>query len=578
MLTPRRILRRPAVPVPEGLSALPPLLQRLYASRGLSDAAQLRLSPDRLLRVGSLDGVETAAQLLLAHRQRCVVVVGDYDADGATSTALVLRALRAWGFADVQFVVPDRVTHGYGLTPPVVDIAATLGVTLLVTVDNGTSSVAGVARACDLGIEVLVTDHHLPGPQQPAAQVIVNPNLPGSGFGSRALAGVGVAFYVMVALRRALEAQGLLPPQALPAAALLDLVALGTVADLVPLDDNNRVLVAEGLRRIRDGQCAPGITALLAVAQRDAQGLSAADLGFVVAPRLNAAGRLDDMGIGIRCLLADTLAQAQPLAAQLDALNRERRQIQADMQALAQRAVQGLDLPHRGPPRRALCLFDPQWHQGVVGLVASRIKDQVRRPVIAFAPGGEPGQLRGSARSVPGVHIRDAIEAVATGEPGLVLAYGGHAMAAGLTLAVDDLDRFARAFEAQVARWQPDADLDAVLTDGALEPAQLALQTAEQLRAAGPWGQGFPEPLFDGRFHVVAARVLGERHLKLKLRPEGALAQLDAIAFNHFSDNVTALPSGLVDVAYRLDINLWQGKRQLQLLVEHLQAPGGSYC
>ena len=569
----RRILRRPDEPDVAGLAHLPPLMRRLYAARGIREPAQLQLTLERLLRVGSLDNVEQAAELLCAHREHCVVVVGDYDADGATSTALVLRALRAWGFAQTDFVVPDRVTHGYGLTPPVVELAAARGARLLVTVDNGTSSIAGVQRARDLGIAVLVTDHHLPGEHLPAADVMVNPNLPGSGFGSRALAGVGVAFYVMAALRRALEARGLLPTEAMPVAQLLDLVALGTVADLVALDDNNRVLVAEGLKRIRSGRCVPGILALLAAAKRQPEGLVAADLGFQVAPRLNAAGRLDDMGIGIRCLLAATVSEAQPLAQQLDQFNRDRRSIEADMQALALRAIQGLDLPHRGPRRTALCLFNAEWHQGVVGLVASRIKDRVRRPVIAFAPAGDTAMLRGSARSVPGVHIRDVIEAVAAREPDLIAAYGGHAMAAGLSLALANLDRFSRAFEAEVARWQPDADLDAVVTDGPLSLDELALTTAEQLRAAGPWGQGFPEPLFDGRFLIVQARVVGERHVKLKVRPEGSLVQFDAIAFNHLDETVTEPPSGLVEMAYRLDINLWQGERRLQLLVEHLQVP-----
>ncbi len=573
MTAPRRILRRPAADTALGLAHLSPLLQRIYAARGVRQAEQLQLALERMLRVGSLEHVEAAAALLYAHRHSCVVVVGDYDADGATSTALVLRALRAWGFTDVDFVVPDRFTHGYGLTPPVVDIAAQRGARLLVTVDNGTSSVAGVARARQLGIAVLVTDHHLPGEHLPAADVIVNPNLPGSQFASRALAGVGVAFYVMAALRRLLATEGVLSADALPVTQWLDLVALGTVADLVALDDNNRVLVAEGLKRIRAGRCVPGIVALLAAAKRQPEGLVAADLGFQVAPRLNAAGRLDDMGIGIRCLLAPTLVEAQPLAEQLDQLNRDRRSIESDMQALALRAVAGLDLPHRGPRRHALCLFNAEWHQGVVGLVASRIKDRVRRPVIAFALAGEGEMLRGSARSVAGVHIRDVIEAVATREPDLITAYGGHAMAAGLSLATSNLDRFARAFELEVARWQPDADLDAVLSDGPLTLDELALATAEQLRAAGPWGQGFAEPLFDGRFEIVHARVVGERHVKLKVRPEGSLVQFDAIAFNQLDESQTRPPSGLIEMAYRLDINLWQGERRLQLLVEHLQVP-----
>lgn len=573
MIAPRRILRRPATDAAQGLAHLSPLLQRIYAARGVRQAEQLQLALERMLRVGSLEHVEAAAALLNAHRHNCVVVVGDYDADGATSTALVLRALRAWGFADVDFVVPDRFIHGYGLTPPVVDIAAARGARLLVTVDNGTSSVTGVERARQLGIAVLVTDHHLPGEHLPAADVIVNPNLPGSQFASRALAGVGVAFYVMAALRRLLATEGVLPADALPVTQWLDLVALGTVADLVALDDNNRVLVAEGLKRIRAGRCVPGIVALLAAAKRQPEGLVAADLGFQVAPRLNAAGRLDDMGIGIRCLLAPTLSEAQPLAEQLDQLNRDRRSIESDMQALALRAIAGLDLPHRGPRRHALCLFNPEWHQGVVGLVASRIKDRVRRPVIAFALAGEGEMLRGSARSVAGVHIRDVIEAVATREPDLITAYGGHAMAAGLSLATSNLDRFARAFELEVARWQPDADLDAVLSDGPLTLEELALATAEQLRAAGPWGQGFAEPLFDGRFEIVHARVVGERHVKLKVRPEGSLVQFDAIAFNQLDESQTRPPAGLIEMAYRLDINLWQGERRLQLLVEHLQVP-----
>jgi single-stranded-DNA-specific exonuclease len=428
-----------------------------------------------------------------------------------------------------------------------------------------------VARAKALGIAVLVTDHHLPGAELPAADVIVNPNLPGSRFGSRALAGVGVAFYVMVALRRHLEALGLLPAAAMPAAELLDLVALGTVADLVALDANNRVLVAQGLRRIRESRCVPGIRALLELAGRAPAGIVAADLGFAVAPRLNAAGRLDDMSIGIACLLATDMDAARADAARLDELNRKRREIEADMQALALVAVKGIDLPRRGPRRHGLCLFDEAWHQGVVGLVASRVKERVRRPVIAFAR-AEDGSLRGSARSVPGVHVRDVLDAVATREPDLIARFGGHAMAAGLTIGADALDRFARAFDAEVGRWTAQEPLDdAILTDGALEEAQFSLETAQLLREAGPWGQAFPEPSFDGEFAVLRARVVGERHVKLQLRPDASRASFDAIAFNYLDDETVKPPEGRIRLVYRLDVNEYRGERRLQLLVDHLQ-------
>ena len=574
-LRPRRpIVRRALGPDTAELADVPELLRRLYRARGITAAAQLRLQAERLLRVGTLEQVQAAAELLTAYRQRQVVVIGDFDADGATSTALVLRALRSWGFTDACFLVPDRFKFGYGLTPGIVQEAADRGAQLIVTVDNGTSSLAGVELARALGIAVLVTDHHLPGPVLPDADVIVNPNLPGSGFGSRALAGVGVAFYVMAALRRHLDSLGLLPAEALPVQQLLDLVALGTVADLVALDDNNRVLVAEGLRRIRARRCVPGILALLAAAGREPDDITAADLGFLVAPRLNAAGRLDNMSIGIDCLLATSEAAAQPLAQQLDEFNRQRRGIEAEMQTLALAAVRGMELPQRGTRRSGLCIYDPAWHQGVVGLVASRIKDRVRRPVIAFAQAGDEGWLRGSARSVPGVHIRDVIDAVATRHPDLVGVFGGHAMAAGLSLPLAHLDRFAAAFDAEVAQWlarcEPD---DSLLTDGALLESELSLDTAQQLRAAGPWGQGFAEPCFDGCFRIMHARVVGKRHVKLRVQPEGSQAIFDAIAFGYLDDETRDVPQGRVELVYRLDINVYQGQRRLQLLVEQLQSP-----
>ncbi|HXC57744.1 MAG TPA: DHHA1 domain-containing protein, partial [Steroidobacteraceae bacterium] len=436
---------------------------------------------------------------------------------------------------------------------------------------NGISSIEGVEAARALGIDVLITDHHLPGARLPAANVTVNPNLPGSAFGSRALAGVGVAFYVLAALQKALQAEGLWREGFRPVSHWLDLVALGTVADLVPLDANNRVLVAQGMRRINAGQCVAGIRALLHLAQRDTGALVAADLGFAVGPRLNAAGRLDDMSIGIRCLLGDEAAEVQGLAAQLDQLNRQRREIEGQMQEQALAAVRGIGPLHADSRRAGLTMYESTWHQGVVGLVASRVKDYTGRPVIAFAPAAD-GLLRGSGRSIAGVHIRDVLEHVSVLHPNLIHRFGGHAMAAGLTIAAADLDSFARAFEAGVSMWlrecEPD---DAVWTDGELDEEQISLTTAEQLRAAGPWGQAFPEPSFDGHFDVESTRIVGEKHVKFWLRPVGASARFDAIAFNLLDgERFTAPPQGRLHLAYRLDINHWQGQRRLQLLVEHV--------
>ena len=506
---------------------------------------------------------------------RRILVIGDFDADGATSTALMVHALRAWGFNNVGFLVPDRFRFGYGLTAGIVALAATQGPSLIVTVDNGISSHEGVTAARALGIEVLVTDHHLPGDELPDANVIVNPNLPGSSFGSRALAGVGVAFYVLVALQRALQAAGRWPAEARPVAHWMDLVALGTVADLVPLDANNRVLVAQGLRRMRAGQCVPGIKALLEVAKRDADNVVAADLGYAVGPRLNAAGRLDDMSIGIRCLLAGTLSEARALAGELDALNRQRRQIEADMQVQAMAAVKGVGAWRDDQRRAGLCLFDAGWHQGVVGLVASRIKDRTGRPVVAFAPAGDGLELRGSARSIAGVHVRDVLESIATRHAGLIKRFGGHAMAAGLTIEQADLDRFARAFDSAVAERlaQVESD-DMVWTDGVLTDAEISLTTAQLLRDAGPWGQAFPEPSFEGEFEIEAARVIGDKHVKCWLRPVGSTARFDAIAFNLLDgERFAAPPQGRLRLAYRLDINHWQGEKRLQLLIEHIETP-----
>jgi single-stranded-DNA-specific exonuclease len=575
MSQPVRPLRRRDVAAAGQLpDSLPPLLRRIYAARHVTDETQLATTLSALLPVSALEGTREAARLLLRHAAGRVLVVGDFDADGATSTALMLRALRDWGFAQVDFLVPDRFKFGYGLTPGIVELAAREPPTLLVTVDNGISSLEGVAAARALGIDVLITDHHLPGQALPDATVIVNPNLPGSTFGSRALAGVGVAFYVLAALQRLLQEEGRWRAQNRPVSTWLDLVALGTVADLVPLDANNRVLVSQGLKRINAGQCVAGIRALLQVAQRAGNEVVAADLGFTVAPRLNAAGRLDDMSIGIRCLVGDEDADVRQLAGQLDQLNRQRREIEGQMQDQAMAAIRGLPPLSDSSRHAGLCLYDAGWHQGVVGLVASRVKDRAARPVIAFAPAGDEQTLRGSARSIAGVHIRDVLENIASRHPGLIHRFGGHAMAAGLTIAAADLDRFARAFEQVVAEWLRDAEPDdAVWTDGPLEEAEICLATAEQLRAAGPWGQAFPEPVFEGEFEVESARVIGEKHVKFWLRPHGTRTRFDAIAFNLLGERFPRPPQGTLRLAYRLDINQWQGERRLQLLVEHVGAP-----
>jgi single-stranded-DNA-specific exonuclease len=567
-----KIVRRTAIASSALLQAeLSPLLARVYAARGIEHPDQLADALGGLLPVGTLAGVSDAAELLRAHSRRRILVIGDYDADGATSTALMLRALRSFGFAAVDFLVPNRFEYGYGLTPEIVALAAQRAPTLIVTVDNGVASLAGVAAARALGIDVLVTDHHLPGAELPAANVIVNPNLAGSLFGSRALAGVGVAFYVLAATRRLLEQAGELPPGTPPLSTWLDIVALGTVADVVPLDANNRILVAQGLKRIRAGACVPGIAALLRLGRREQRSVIASDLGFAVAPRLNAAGRLTDMALGIRCLLADDVTEAAALATELDALNVERRQIESGMQQTALAAVRALRGPASGVQRAGVVLFDAGWHQGIVGLVASRVKEKLRRPVIAFALAGA-GVLRGSARSVDGVHVRDVLDAIATREPTLIEKFGGHAMAAGLSLPQAHLERFARAFDAEVAEWLARAGTpDQVETDGELCIEEFQLSTAEALRAGGPWGAAFPEPCFDGEFTIQRARVVGERHLKLQLAAPEGRGSFEAIAFNQVEPGAgAALPAGRVRLVYRLGTNEYQGERRLQLVVEHL--------
>jgi single-stranded-DNA-specific exonuclease len=548
---------------------LHPVVRRVYAARGIASDSELDLSLDRLLPVGSLEGLDAATRLLGEHRAAGrVLVIGDFDADGATSTALLVRALRALRFAHVDFLVPNRFRFGYGLTPEIVALAATRTPSLIVTVDNGVSSVAGVEAAREIGIPVLVTDHHLPGSVLPRAEVIVNPNLPGSQFGSPALAGVGVAFYLIAALAKALG------EASFRAANYLDLVALGTVADMVPLDRNNRILVSEGLKRIRAGRCVAGIRALLESAGRNKEQLSAADLGFGVAPRLNAAGRLTDMSVGIECLLADEFSEAQRLAALLAQLNDERREIEQRMQLEAVDLAKNL---REGEAAESLgiCLFDENWHQGVVGLVAGRIKDRLHRPVIAFAR-AEDGSLRGSARSVPGINIRDALDSVAVQRPDLIDKFGGHAMAAGLSLRESSLPAFRLAFAAEIARRGNRELLSGVIySDGALNAAELCIGTAQALRSAGPWGQGFPEPAFDGRFLVEEARIVGEKHMKMRLRPphRGAEA-IDAIAFGYMgspSENANMRGGATIELVYRLEINEYRGAARVQLNCQHLK-------
>ncbi|HET6396674.1 MAG TPA: single-stranded-DNA-specific exonuclease RecJ, partial [Pseudoxanthomonas sp.] len=516
-----RIRRRDAVPCGGAWpDAVPPLLRRVYAARG---AGAIALAQPRLAALLPPDGMAgmAAATALLEDailEGRHIVVVGDFDCDGATACAVGVRGLRMLGAARVSHAVPNRMVHGYGLSPALVGELAALGPELLVTVDHGIACHAGIAAARARGWPVLVTDHHLPGERLPAADAIVNPNLPGDAFPSKALAGVGVIFYLLLALRRRLREAGRFPGGEPDLTTLLDLVAVGTVADLVPLDANNRALVGAGLRRLRAGRGCAGLRALIEVCGRDPARLTAADIGYAIGPRLNAAGRLEDMALGIECLLTDDPGRARELAGLLDGINAERRAVQQSMTDDAEAALARARLDAQAP--LAPCLFDPEWHPGVVGLVASKMKERLHRPVVAFAP-AEPGAsvLRGSARSVPGFHIRDALAAVDTAHPGLVERFGGHAMAAGLTLERGKLSAFEQAWQAHAARMLDDALLQAeLLSDGELLPQELDRFHAEALRDGGPWGQGFPEPLFDGEFELLDWRVVGERHLRMQLR------------------------------------------------------------
>jgi len=560
----RPVISRPA-PDPkvlEALAELDPISARLFAARGVSDPGQLDYGLSRLAPVSLLENVDAAVDLLIAKRGARITVVGDFDVDGATSAALMLRCLREFGFTDVDYLVPNRFEFGYGLTPEIVRVAAESSPGLLVTVDNGISSLAGVEEANRLGMPVLVTDHHLPGSELPDAAVIVNPNLPGSRFPSRNLAGVGVAFYLLAALGHRLEREGLKGAARVPSR-YLDLVALGTVADVVPLDHNNRVLVDQGLRRIRAGKTVPGIEALLRQSGRQLARTVSTDLGFVAGPRINAAGRLEDISIGIECLLTDDMSTALQHAAILDQINGERREIESTMREQAFAYVEEMDA--RNLPA-CVCVYDEAWHQGVVGLVAARVKERCHRPSIAFARESDT-LLKGSARSIQGVHVRDLLEAVHATDPDVIVKFGGHAMAAGLTIAESRYDTFRRLVAEQLERLYPSADFSgAIVSDGVLPDRALTLDFARRLREAGPWGAGFPEPVWSGDFEVVEQRTVGEKHLKLRVRPAAGGNVVDAIAFNQ------AGPAwrGVVQLAYRLDVNEYRGFESAQLVVEQI--------
>ncbi|WP_444889750.1 single-stranded-DNA-specific exonuclease RecJ [Microbulbifer sp. DLAB2-AA] len=556
-------------------SETPKILQRVLLGRGIVSEEALNHSLAKLQQPQSMRGLDTAVTLLeeAVRAQQKILIVGDFDADGATSSTLAVLALGAMGAQGVDFLVPNRFDFGYGLTPEIVEVAKDYAPDMLITVDNGISSIDGVAAAKAAGMTVIVTDHHLPGSELPDADAIVNPNQPNCDFPSKNLAGVGVIFYLLSRLRSALQEcgwfaqSGIAPPNM---AEYLDLVALGTVADLVPLDHNNRILVHQGIARIRSGRCRPGISALLEVAGRDQRRLSTTDIGFILGPRINAAGRLDDIGTGIRCLLTRDPSEARELAGELDMLNRDRKAIEQGMQREALAALEELQLEGEIP--WSLCLYDANWHQGVVGILASRIKEKFHRPVIAFAE-GDNDLVKGSARSIPGLHIRDALSDVAAANPELISKFGGHAMAAGLSLPAQNLNAFRAEFERVVRKRLDENQLQAVIdSDGELDIADYTLQTAALLRACAPWGQAFPEPVFDGEFLLLQQRIVGERHLKMVVAPlQAPQLALDAIAFNIDTDQWPQ-PTERVRLAYKLDVNEFRGRESLQLMVSLLEA------
>ena len=560
------------LPLLEGVSH--PVLQRLYASRGITSADQLARGAANLVPFNRLKGIDVAVALLISalEKQQHIVIVGDFDADGATSTAVLLSGLKALGFKFVEYLVPNRFEYGYGLTPPMAELAVAQGAELIITVDNGISAIDGVALAKKAGVKVLITDHHLAGEQLPDADAIVNPNQPGCEFPSKAIAGVGVAFYLLLALRAALRENGYFSEtQPEPnLAELLDLVALGTVADVVPLDSNNRILVYQGLMRIRSGHCRPGIQALIDVANRSSQKLTASDFGFALAPRLNAAGRLDDMSLGISCLLAKELGLARQYAAELEHLNVERRAIEQSMQTEAQAFLSQLSFDGTALPE-CLCLYRHDWHQGVIGILAGRIKEQFNRPTIVFAQ-GDAGELKGSARSIAGLHIRDLLEEISCQYPGLILKFGGHAMAAGLTISEERLDTFKLALSLTAKKHLTAEQLTAVVySDGELADECFDLAFAQLLQQAGPWGQAFPEPVFDGEFTLLSQKMLSDKHLKMMLQTASGKL-VDAIWFNADNKAWPNVNVQKVQLAYQLDINEFRDKQNLQLIVRHMTA------
>jgi len=558
------------------LDELSPLIKRVLLNRKVQSAREIDYQLERLLRPQGMMGLERAVELLIdaLEQQKRICILGDFDADGATSTALCVRCFRAFGFPNVDYLVPNRFEFGYGLTPEIVEVIAGLKPDLIVTVDNGIASIHGVATAKALGMQVLVTDHHLPGSQLPDADAIVNPNQHGCEFPGKHLAGVGVIFYVLNHLRARLRELDWFASKAIPEprmAEYLDLVALGTVADVVPLDHNNRVLVEQGLRRMRAGRCCYGIRALFEVGGRALARLTASDLGFVAGPRLNAAGRLDDMSLGIRCLLADSQHEARQLAAELDALNRERRSIEASMQREAQVFLQDINAENTAWPQ-AICLFKEDWHPGVIGILASRVKEKTHRPTIILADNGD-GSLKGSGRSIEGLHLRDVLDRIATRYPGVLDKFGGHAMAAGLTLEADKLELFRDAFIRVVDEFLAgESPVAEVLSDGCLEAESFSLENALELERLGPWGQGFPEPAFDGEFRILSQRLVADKHLKLLVTPsEYSGLALDAIAFNVDLDVWPNNEIQHVTLVYKLNCNEFRGEQRLQLLVDYLE-------
>ena len=560
----------------ENVTRFSSVLNRVYANRNILSDSKLNYSMSHLLPYEKLKGITDAANLISESikNQSKIVIIGDFDVDGATSTTVAVKALRGMGTLKVDFLVPNRFEYGYGLTPEIVDVAIEqFNPDVIITVDNGISSLEGVKTAKKHNLQVIITDHHLPAATLPVADAIVNPNQPGCQFKSKMLAGVGVIFYVMLAVRALLREQQWFAKQNITEpnfAELLDLVALGTVADVVPLDYNNRIFVSQGLARIRSGKVCAGIKALIDVSGRDAERLIASDFGFAIAPRLNAAGRLDDMSLGINCLLSENIAEAHNIAQQLDEINYARRDIEADMKQQAMTILDGMHLNKNKSLPFGLCLFDEGFHEGVVGIIASRIKDQWHRPVIVFAK-TDDGLLKGSGRSIKGLHLRDALDSVATKNPQLISKFGGHAMAAGLTIAESDYNLFTQSFDQEVHRHLNESDLQGViLSDGELLESEFSMRTAEELRYAGPWGQTFQEPVFDGEFNVLSKRIVGEKHLKLSLQPVGSNLEIDAIAFN-VTDEDWPVQVEKAKVAYRLDVNTFRGNKNLQLMVDYIE-------